>query len=996
VSRADELARLTGALAEASRGRSTAVVVAAEGGVGKTRLVEEFVERAQATGATVLLSGCTDFGEEGPSFWPFIDIVRGLARGPHAATISDLLEPLGAELGRSTPGEPSAIYEPLADLPLGGPRLFRLVLETLTRLASRAPVVLVIEDLHWTDRSTRDLLRFLLANLTQDAVTCVCTYRDDALIRGHLLQPLLVELRRNRRVQFIDLQPFTRDELSDLLAALLGDPPEEDLVNLVWSRSGGNAFFAEELVASIQAGHGHQLPPSLSQILSNRVDVLSEPAQEVLRMLATGGEPVGHDVLASLTDTSTSRLLAALRECVDHRIVTVDERQRYRFRHDLLAEVVYEEMLPGERRQFHAAYGRVLSRGADGGDGVVLAKVAHHVYAAGDAEQALRVAVEAGRATEAMHGFAEAQHHYERAIELWDLVSDAEAHAGLDRLALLESAARAANLAGEHRQAATLLNAAVREADTGRPALHAALLRQQLGRYLWAAGDSRRALEAFEAAVHLIPPGVPSAEQARVIGAYAEALMLAGRYRRSREQAEEALGIAEKVGADAAQAQVLATLGFDLAFLGDPDAGIAALERARDIAEGIGTSEDVARAYLNLAEVMSGPLNMFDAAVMVAEQGAQRARALGLARSYGVALQAIAVNTLFRAGRWREADEILADAFSQKASGTAAIDLLLAAARMSVGRGDFAAASDNLNAAEGMSTDALGPRYEAALLTLRAGVDLWEGRPDRARSAVSAGILACGSASDDVWLLAPILWHGLRAEADRAELARQLRTDDELNEALGIAAGLLAQARGLIAEPLEAAPAVRAAVEAYLHLCEGEWSRAEGRSEPERWDLAASSWRERGQPYPVAYALFRQAEALFGQRSQSAPAAALLRAAGRIAEQLEAGPLRREIGDLAARARVVLDSSAESDAGPDVDIRDSPSSALSALTRREVDVLVLVAEGRSNREIAERLFISEKTASVHVSHILAKLGVRTRVQATALALRLGVAGSAQA
>jgi DNA-binding NarL/FixJ family response regulator len=145
----------------------------------------------------------------------------------------------------------------------------------------------------------------------------------------------------------------------------------------------------------------------------------------------------------------------------------------------------------------------------------------------------------------------------------------------------------------------------------------------------------------------------------------------------------------------------------------------------------------------------------------------------------------------------------------------------------------------------------------------------------------------------------------------------------------------------------------------------------------------------------VAYALFRQAEALFGQRSQSAPAAALLRAAGRIAEQLEAGPLRREIGDLAARARVALDSSPASDAGVDVDIRDSPSSALSALTRREVDVLVLVAEGRSNREIAERLFISEKTASVHVSHILAKLGVRTRVQATALALRLGVAGSAQ-
>jgi DNA-binding CsgD family transcriptional regulator len=603
--------------------------------------------------------------------------------------------------------------------------------------------------------------------------------------------------------------------------------------------------------------------------------------------------------------------------------------------------------------------------------------------------------VAAAQAMEAMHGFAEAQHHYERAIELWDLVADAEAHAGLGRLTLLERAARAAHLAGEHRHAATLLTAAIREVDTGRPPLDTALLHQQLGRYLWAAGDSRRALEAFEAAVNLAPTDRPTAEEARVIGAYAEALMLAGRYRNSREQAEKALEIAEAVGDDAVQAQVLATLGFDLAFLGDPDAGIAALERARDIAEGIGTSDDVARAYLNLAEVLSGPLSRFDAAVTVAEEGVRRASALGLSRSYGVALQAIAINTLFRAGRWREADEMLAGGYAQKPTGTAAIDLYLAGARLSVGRGDFAGASDRLNAVERMSTDALGSRYEAALLTLRAGIDLWEGRPDLARPAVTAGLLACRSASDDVWLLAPILWHGLRAEADRAERARHRRADDELTEAMGIAAGLLAQARGLISEPIEAAPAVRDAVEAYLHLCEGEWSRAEGRSEPGRWDLAAASWRERGQPYPVAYALFRQAEALFGERTQSAQAPALLRAANRIADQLEAEPLRREIVGLAARARVTLDPSPSSGPEPEVDIRDSPSSALSALTRREVDVLVLVAEGRSNREIAERLFISEKTASVHVSHILAKLGVRTRVQATALAHQLGVAGSAK-
>ncbi|HXZ62974.1 MAG TPA: AAA family ATPase, partial [Acidimicrobiales bacterium] len=711
-------------------------------------LVDAFVEHARGAGATVLVSTCVDFGDEGPSFWPFIDAVRGQARGPHAAAIADLLGPLGPEWAPGGQDGGSAIYEPLSDPRVAGPRVFRLVLETLTRLAARAPVVLAIEDLHWADRSTRDLLRFLLANLTQDPVLCVVTYRDDALVRGHPLQPLLVELRRNRRVQFIDLHAFGRAELADLLAGLLDGPADDELVNLVWARSGGNAFFAEELLASVQAGRAHQLPPSLSQVLSARVEVLSDPAQELVRVLATGGEPIGHDVLAALCATATPGLLAALRECVDHRVLVVDEQQRYRFRHGLLAEVVYHEMLPGERRQLHASYAAVLSQ-RSGGDAVTLAKVAHHVYAAGDTEHAVGAAVAAGRAMEAMHGFAEAHHHYQRALELWDLVPDAEAKAGIDRLTLLERAARAANLAGEHRQAATLLTAAIREAEGGPPSPRAALLRQQLGRYLWAAGDSRRALEAFEAAVQLVPADARTSERAGAIGAYAEALMLAGRYRRSRDQAAEALAIAEEVGSDALQAQVLATLGFDLAYLGDPDAGTAALERARDIALAIGTAEDAARAYLNLAEVLSGPLSRFEAAVEVASEGAERARALGLARTFGVALQAIAVNTLFRAGRWRDADALLADAFARKPTGTAAIDLYLAAARLSVGRGQFARATDELSAAERMAPGALGPRYEAALLTLRAGLDLWEGRPARARDAVTAGLLACGSASDD-------------------------------------------------------------------------------------------------------------------------------------------------------------------------------------------------------------------------------------------------------
>jgi DNA-binding CsgD family transcriptional regulator/tetratricopeptide (TPR) repeat protein len=1107
IGRTEELDHLDGGLADTVAGKAAIVVVGGESGVGKTRLVTEFVTRARARGAIVLLGGCTDFGEKGPPYWAVLEALRpvwsqvGLVQPESVrpsmadAAASAGLRPGASAEGAGAPGagpsgglseqpsaDPGGPAPDVADPPgAGAIPLFERILWVLRALSERAPVVLVIEDVHWADRSTRDLTAFLLANLHQDPVMTILTYRSEALGRRHSLQPLLAELRRSRRAEFIDLQPFTFPEMVAQLHGILGRPPEEELVKLTWDRSDGNAFFAEELVAAVGYGYGNELPPTLRHILLCRIDVLPEAARRVLRLVAVASDRVSYPLLAEVAGVPDGDLVAALRDCVEHQLLAVNtDGDTYRFRHSLMQEVLYEELLPGERQIFHAAYGQALSRGLDRRpDSVAAAKLAYHWYAAGDPERALGAAVEAAGAAAAIYGFAEAQRHYERAIEVWEKVARPHEIVGLRRSDLFERAAEVAHLAGEHRRASHLIRAALSATDdspsaergttgggsgtspTRPPSTQRAVRQQKLGRYLWAAGDSHEALKAYEEAVRSVSTEEASHDRASVEGAYAEALMLSGRYRASREYAEAALLVARQAGAQLEESQILATLGFDLAFLGDSTSGVMALERAQVIAEALGNPEDIGRAYLNRAGLFSGPLNRLSEAAEIAERGVARVRRLGLERTFGVALQAIAINTLFRLGRWPEADRLLQQSLAARPTGTAAIDLCLARAKLSVGRGDFEAAEADLNAVEDLAASGLGPRYEAPLLTLRAGVDLWMGRATQARQAVNRGILASVSGSDDVWLLAPLIWHGLRAEADIAEQSRARRDPAALESALTLAAGLQAQVENLADDTADAAPSILQAVEAYLRLCQGEASRAEGRPAPDVWADAARRWRELQQPYPSAYATWREAEALLARHSRSARAAELLRSAHQTAVRLGAVPFRREVESLARRARVTLaaaTSEATAAAEPGADGRSVPAgqtpgteprvdagseagthagsragshgsgqagthasgqaathagthtssqargigggtvagadrAAIQArygLSGRELEVWLLLPEGLTNNQIGQRLFISGKTASVHVTNILRKLAVKSRVQAIALAHQAGL------
>jgi predicted ATPase len=529
-------------------------LIGGEAGAGKTRLVGELVMRAQETGAAGLVGGCLDVEEGRLPFAPFIEALRPHVRGLDQAARIELFDTGSEELGRFLPelaAEPEETPEASGVLAQG--RLFELVLWLLGRLADPAPLVLALEDLHWSDRSARDLLAFLVRNLRTERVLLVATYRSDELHRGHPLRPFLAELERGRRVKRLDLRPFNREEIREQLAGILGAAADASLVDSVFERSEGNAFFAEELL--VAHNHGQELSPTLRDVLLARVERRSAGAQELLRLVAVGGRLVSDRLLAVVSSLSEADRLESLREAIVHRLLVAEETGGYRFRHALLREAVYEEMLPEARARVHAAYGAALNAqpGLAFGERTLAGDLARHWFGAHDLPRALAATVRAGESAQSRSGFAEARTNYERALELWNQVPDPETTVGLDRVTVIRRAAEVANLAGDHGRAATLIRAALRHVDAAREPAAAGVLHERLGRFLWASGDSEAALLAYEEAVRLVPDTPPSAARARVLAANGQGLMLLARYQESRASCDDAIAIAGRVGARAVE-----------------------------------------------------------------------------------------------------------------------------------------------------------------------------------------------------------------------------------------------------------------------------------------------------------------------------------------------------------------------------------------------------------------------------------------------------------
>ena len=982
VGRSEELGRLESGLEAAVGGRAAALLVAGEAGVGKTRLVAELSASVRRRGVSSLIGACLDVEEGRLPFGPFIEALRPRLRELDTDARHELLAAGGGELARVLPelASGSEEKESAASALVPG-RLFELTLGLLSRLATAAPVLLVVEDLHWSDRSTRDLFAFLVRNLAGERVLLVGTYRTDELYRGHPLRPFLAELERGRRLEHLELKPFTREELSEQLTGILGGLADGALVSAIFERSEGNAFFAEELVAA--GGAGRELPPGLRDILLARMEERSPSAQNLLRAVAVGGRVVSDRLLAVVSELPEPDRLEALSEVVAHQLLVTERGARYRFRHELFREAVYQDILPGFRSRLHATYGAALAAEPELGDNAdaVVGDLAYHWFAAHDVPRALQAAMEAGLAAERRSGFAEARVHYERVLELWDQVPDAAARVAEDKVALIRRTAEAASLAGDHGRAASLVRGAIDYVDSdGHPAL-AGILWERLGRFLWASGDSDAALLAYEQAEQIVPPEPPSTARARVLAARGQGLMLLARHQESQACCELAIAIARQVGARAEEGHALNTLGCDLAYLGDPQTAVVHLRDALAIAEQVSDLDDVCRAYLNLSDLLVGPMNRLDEALALALEGIERTTRMGMAGDYGVSIQSNAATALLRLGRFDEATEILRAAESRNPSEMAAIDLHQCRAQLDVCRGALQDAAVHLALARKLMAKTVDPPYHASQCAIETELALWEGRPGDARDAVTAGLHQVGL-SNHPWLVAPLLWLGIRAQADCAAGAGGRLSEDELGRARDAGLALLGHAQALLRGPVFVPPATHASV----LLCEAESERLTASVDAEPWERATQAWASLGQPYTESYSSWRLAEALLGRR-RGREGAQALRHAHAIAGRIGARPLAQEITMLAQRARVVLTPTAPT---PTTEVRASAGADRTGLTARQLEVLALIATGRTNREIAQALFITEKTAGAHVSSILTKLAVRSRVEAATTAHRLGL------
>jgi DNA-binding CsgD family transcriptional regulator/tetratricopeptide (TPR) repeat protein len=949
-------------------GAGGAVVISGDAGVGKSRLVAELERRSGEEGKLVLVGECLELTEGELPYAPVVaalapvvrdaDATHGLS-GEHRRHLARLWPELAPrEVAQSVDGK------------AGKGQLFSALLSLLAGLADEQEVVLVVEDLHWADRSTRDLLAFLLRAGRSERLTVVMTVRADELHRQHPLRGFVAELARLRGVRSLTLVPFSRQELAQQVEAITGAQPVIEVVEQLYARTEGNAFYTEELLA---AGASAELPSSLRDLLLFRIDRLSAGVRRLLNVAAVVGRPVDERLLRAVADLSEAELSLSLRAALAFAIlVEAPEATGYRFRHALMREAVYGDLLIGDRRELHRAVAAALvdRHGSDGGGVGLAGELAHHWEAAGEPAAALaatvRAGVEAGRAFAHAEGFR----HYERALRLWDEVSEPERVAGIDRGALLARAAEMAVRADQAGRAVDLAREAVAAIGPDRGPSRVAAVQMILGRALWLSADQVGALAAYHAAVELIPADPPSGERALVLAGEAQALMLSGRSREALSGCIEALSLARKVGDRLAEAKVLSTLSGLGWWGGDPVDNAA---RARAIAVELGAVEELGRSYANGTEALDGE-GRTEEAIALAEEGIAAAERWGMIDTVEYLRSSIA-EWKFRLGDWEAVEQICAG--EQSHNSASAATRHLNAGRLAIARGDFAGAEAHLTLGEPLARGLAGPEWWPPTLATIALLRLWQGRLEDAARLTAEALDAVSDTGLAPWLhdFTDVFPTAARVAAEQAEHARASGAGDGAaqaavaEEAVTLLDAMLAEAPAGHLPPRPSASRALAAAEA---------ARARARNDAGLWEAAADQFRQLGEPYSIAYAEFRQAEALVASGRGHA-AAALLRDARHITEQLRERPLGAEVEALAKRSRLVLDPVAAAD-----------PFTKRGITPRELEVLALLAEGASNPEIAETLIISEKTASVHVSHILAKLGVRNRTEAGAIAHRLGL------
>ncbi len=985
------MARLLAAYDRAAAGIAAATIfVHGEAGVGKSRLVSEFLALVRERGGRTLSGSSMEIDEANLPYVPILEalrpIVESAAGGDEAA-----LEVVGRarhDLARLFPELGPSLAEAESELGLAQTRLFGQVLGVLGRLGQQQPAVLVIEDLQWADRSTRELIGFVARTLHTARVVLVLTVRTDALHARHPLTPLLAELARGEGVERITIGRLTRDQHDLQVTAILGATPDRELLAQTYARSDGNPFYTEELLAP-DAGRGVVLSTSLREVLLARVRGLRDRTRAVLRVVAVGYS-VTHPLLQVVAGVPEDALLDSLREAVDRAILTADPATgRYRFRHPLIAEATYDDLLPGERLRLHRRFAEALEVNPALGDGSPArapAELANHWLRAGDERRAVPSLIAAARAASAAFAQAEAFSHLEVALTVVEGAPDVLAGTGISVAELAQMAAEAAEAGGAFARAVQLWERTLALHDADRNPTETGLVEARAGEAYWLAGDRQAFEEHRRRAVALVPEDPPSAERSWVLSRLASALLMGPDLAEGLALADEAVRVARAVGARAEEGRAHGTLGMARLLTGEADAAVPHLREALEISSGMGRIGEEAIDRSNLSEALHEAGHL-DEALNVVLEGLERIQAAGLQHTYGETVNAIAIDRAYLRGAWGLAERLTAEGQARAPRGLPSAWLSLVTAEFEASRGRFDVADAALAAVDRVSasprvTGWTGPHEQ------RSHVALWAGRPAEALEQVLAG-LAILDAERTLLVSGTWRWlviHGLRAIGD-------LRDDPSIRRDPARMADLAATCEELVARFEAHRIAVGVAAEPSAHLradslqFAAEHARADGHDDPDAWAAAAAAWTRLDHVFDAAVANWRHGEALLHQGGRAArSAAAPLTTALALAAEMGAAPIVTSVTSLARRAGLMLDGT---------DRLLAPASPgtvglVEPLTPRELEVLALVAAGRSNPEIAERLFITSKTASVHLTNIKAKLGVSSRIEAATAALRLDI------
>jgi DNA-binding NarL/FixJ family response regulator len=978
VGREREIERLGSALEEAGRGRPSLILLIGEAGVGKTRLVRETEAMARNRGMLVMSGDCLELSGGELPYAPIAAALREIPESVIDSAISTLPPQARDELAHAFP---DVIGTTGIDVPrddqFGQSRLFGWLLVLLRALTGIAPVLLIIEDLHWADTSSRDFLRFLVQSLRAAPFAAVATVRSDELSRASVIRRFVAQLAHSERVRRIDVGPLTEQAVEQQVASILGGEPPSGLVHRLFLRAQGNPFFIEELLAA-DAGDAEELPEKLQDALLPRTETLPPDARELLRLIAVAARPVDDALIHLAGGLPAQGIDRALRECVDENVLVCDRRTgQYAVRHALVREAIYGDLLPAERSRMHGRIAEALDRynGAD-----TAAERARHWSLAHDSSRALLASIEAGMAADRIFGYGEALAHFERAIELWGREPPPPGSASLDLISLLARAAQAARWMGDSARAVELCQRALDAFDHPSDPLRAARLYERLGRYQpWNVDAS---LDAYARALDLLPDD-GAAERMRLHVDEALAFTYLGRWEDSRHKATIAIGLAQGEETLAIESSALGVRGVAVAFLGHPDEGERDLREALELARRADSTEDLAQIHLDLGEVLRLQGRIAEALATMLE-GEQVADAAGAYESYGNFMAVNAADDLLRLGRWDELSDRLRELEARQLEQTQELLMVSVAGRLDVAQGRLDEAAVHLDRAvelcEALSLVEFIPQVYAGY----AELELLREQPGRAREWISEGMLKLGDGEN--LLHVPVLHScGARVEADVAELARLGRdrsgaacAEQRAGEHHGRLVALLAD------HPDRATPPE---AQAHLATCAAELTRAIQRPSPEGWEAAATLWRQQDALYQFAYTSFRLAEAVLHTRGPRGRAQDALSEALALSETLGAAPLEAEIRRVGRRTRLQLTAAAEPTHSKGADAADATPFDL---TNRELEVLRLLGSGLTNREISARLFISQHTAGVHVSHILAKLQVPNRAMAAAVAERLGL------